>query len=72
MVVQHKVCAHHGATGEYGVEMNRNPRLCLESEGRGGGDGWERNHARENEKIYKQRCNFDSLERDRAFVGIAV
>lgn len=37
VVVQHKVSAHHGATGEYGVEMNRYLRLCLESEGRGDG-----------------------------------
>lgn len=43
VVVQHKVSAHHSATGEYGVEMNRYLRLCLESEGRG--DGWDRIHA---------------------------
>lgn len=28
VVVQHKVSAHHGAAGEYAVEMNRYPRLC--------------------------------------------
>lgn len=38
--VQPKVSAHHGATGEYGVEINR---LCLESKGRG--DGWDGIHA---------------------------
>lgn len=36
-----QVSAHHGATGENGLEMNRNPLMCLESEGRGGGDGWD-------------------------------
>lgn len=51
-IVQRKVSAHRDATGEYGAEMNRYPHLCSQSEGRGGGDGWEWMHARENERTY--------------------
>lgn len=41
-----QLSAHHGATGENGLVMNRYPLLSLESEGRGGEviDGIESMH----------------------------
>lgn len=64
-----QVSVHHGATGENGLEMNRYPLLCLKSEGRGGGDGWDSIHAflqsKERKwKTYKHWCNSEALKRD--------
>lgn len=51
--MQRKVSAHRDATGEYGAENRTVIRICVrQSEGRGGGDGWEGMHARENERTY--------------------